>query len=361
MAVHIGECFKKAPTFYSRACDSHFVYPSPAKSPEKFVIALAEYSQKIGSNVILPLNSAETLALAEYRTLLPESLRLPFGDYSTMLRLHTKHEVIKLAESLDIAVPKTEVCCRISDVDPLAEKVGFPIVMKPTQSTSSRGVSYHSNLKSLRKAFAGLQQLGMISEKRPVLIQEKISGPGCGTSVLMNRGRPVAAASHLRLHEYPLHGGPSTYRVSISNQEMEGIAFRLLEAVGWHGLAMVEFKLDSKTQKPILMEVNPRVWGSIFQSIAAGINFPVLAVRLALGEDITGFEKGRVGVRTMCLLNEMRVMISSIFHLRWTIIEDLLQAPFFPIKFDIFSIKDPLPFFRFLGTGMGLFSSREEK
>src|SRR4030042_651847 len=92
------------------------------------------------------------------------------------------------------------------------------------------------------------------------------------------------------------------------------------------------------------MEVNPRVWGSIFQSIAAGINFPVFAVRLALGEEITGFEKGRVGVRTMCLLNEMRVMISSIFCLGRTIIKDLLQVPFSPIKFDIFSIKYPLPF-----------------
>lgn len=42
--------------------------------------------------------------------------------------------------------------------------------------------------------------------------------------------------------------------------------------LGWHRLAMVELKLDSNTQLPISMEVNPRVWGSIFQSIAGCCN-----------------------------------------------------------------------------------------
>jgi protein-tyrosine-phosphatase len=49
-------------------------------------------------------------------------------------------------------------------------------------------------------------------------------------------------------------------------------------------VAMVEFKIDSKGQH-WLMEINPRLWGSLALSIDAGVDFPLGLLRVAEGEE----------------------------------------------------------------------------
>jgi hypothetical protein len=47
---------------------------------------------------------------------------------------------------------------------------------------------------------------------------------------------------------------------------------RLLEALSWTGLAMVEFRVGE--DGPSLMEVNGRIWGSLPLAVRAGMDFP---------------------------------------------------------------------------------------
>ena len=58
---------------------------------------------------------------------------------------------------------------------------------------------------------------------------------------------------------------------------------RLLTALNWHGVAMVEFKIDA-TGQHWLMEINPRLWGSLALSIDAGVDFPLGLLQVARGE-----------------------------------------------------------------------------
>ena len=55
---------------------------------------------------------------------------------------------------------------------------------------------------------------------------------------------------------------------------------RLLAALRWTGLAMVEFKVGPRG--PILMEVNGRVWGSLPLAVMSGVDFPRLLAELYL-------------------------------------------------------------------------------
>jgi protein-tyrosine-phosphatase len=57
----------------------------------------------------------------------------------------------------------------------------------------------------------------------------------------------------------------------------------LLRALNWHGVAMVEFKMDAMDQH-WLMEINPRLWGSLALSIDAGVDFPRGLWQIARGE-----------------------------------------------------------------------------
>ena len=47
---------------------------------------------------------------------------------------------------------------------------------------------------------------------------------------------------------------------------------------------MIECKRDPDTGRHVIMEINGRFWGSVQLAIDAGIDFPLLLVRCALGE-----------------------------------------------------------------------------
>jgi len=185
----------------------------------------------------------------------------------------------------------------VYEIRNIAGKVAYPVVIKPRDSTSSRGVQYaHSEEELIR-----IYRRFIKSYDNSALIQEYIPGDGYGVSVLFNQGELRALFTHRRLREYPITGGPSTLRESVRHPEMERIAVKLLEYMEWHGVAMVEFKLDKRTNRPVLIEVNPRFWGSINQAIASGVNFPYLLYKMATEGDIEPVLKYKLGVKTRLL------------------------------------------------------------
>lgn len=66
---------------------------------------------------------------------------------------------------------------------------------------------------------------------------------------------------HKRMREYPITGGSSTAAESMYDPELRDLGLTLLKALDWHGVAMVEFKKDSRDGKYKLMEINPKFWG----------------------------------------------------------------------------------------------------
>jgi len=73
-------------------------------------------------------------------------------------------------------------------------------------------------------------------------------------------------------------------RQAVSNPILEEMAFSILDALRWHGLAMVEFKYDEKSKNGWFIEINPRMWGSISLAISSGVEFPYLTYLCALGQ-----------------------------------------------------------------------------
>jgi protein-tyrosine-phosphatase len=104
------------------------------------------------------------------------------------------------------------------------------------------------------------------------------------------------AFQHLRLHEPP-HGGGSSYRRGVPiSPELIDAALRLVGALDYTGVAMVEFKRDHATGRWVLLEVNARFWGSLPLAIASGADFPLALFQL-LVEGATEFAQSyRVGL-----------------------------------------------------------------
>src|SRR5690606_34522562 len=81
----------------------------------------------------------------------------------------------------------------------------------------------------------------------PLMLQERISGPGIGYFACYDHGRLVASFAHRRLREKPPSGGVSVLRESVAvDQQALMYGSKLLERLAWHGVAMVEFKQDTR-------------------------------------------------------------------------------------------------------------------
>lgn len=195
-----------------------------------------------------------------------------------------KEKTWQLAHELGIPAPASFL---ISSPSEIGHAQQFPVVLKPTHSKVMIGGELRTLSAAVVRSEAERQeQLRHWLPLTPVQQQQYVAGSGVGVEFLFDRGAKIWHFAHERVHEYPLTGGASSYRRSIHPPAaMLYNAEALLTALHWHGVAMVEFKMDAHGQY-WLMEINPRLWGSLALSIDAGVDFPLGLLKMARGDDL---------------------------------------------------------------------------
>ncbi|WP_290787165.1 ATP-grasp domain-containing protein, partial [Halomonas sp.] len=181
-------------------------------------------------------------------------------------------------------------------------------VARARRGNSSKGVRFSRGGDALAKTLDGMIEDFELDPASPPIVQERVAGDGWGVSCLYWHGQRIASFTHRRLQEKVATGGTSTLRVSDAHAGMEADAHRLLDALEWHGLAMLEFKHDPATGRHVFIEVNPRLWGSIDLSLSAGVNFPwLLYLAHTRGPAVAQahFQPARQGVVARWLLGDM--------------------------------------------------------
>lgn len=186
------------------------------------------------------------------------------GSYEIFTKLNNKKKLMEIASEIDINIPLTFQSF---------EEITPPCVIKPTNLSSSEGVMYintHEDLDNIKKEVDSLNS---------IIAQEYIEGTGVGYSAYSENGDILQGYGHKRLAEYPVSGGSSVYRKTYNDSRMNIIARKILDELPWTGFAMFEFKLTPDNEL-YLIEVNPRIWGSINQGLQNGVNYfkPILGL-----------------------------------------------------------------------------------
>ncbi|HEX3092203.1 MAG TPA: ATP-grasp domain-containing protein [Candidatus Angelobacter sp.] len=221
-----------------------------------------------------------------------------------------KEQTWKLARDLGVPVPASILFSSTAKIG-LAEQ--FPVVLKPARSK----VMLAGELRTLAVAVVKNEAERQEHLRRwlpftPVQQQQYVSGRGVGVEMLFNQGKKIWHFAHERVHEYPLSGGASSYRRSIvPPAKMLLDAERLLTALKWHGVAMVEFKMDAKGQY-WLMEINPRLWGSLALSIDAGVDFPAGLLQIARGQPLAAQPQYKIHYYTRDLRTDVDWLKSNL-------------------------------------------------
>jgi predicted ATP-grasp superfamily ATP-dependent carboligase len=266
-------------SFYSRYCARKVLLPR-ASNADAYIAGFMHELETHSYDVIVPMEDDTIRVLLQHRDQIEQLARLPLPATSSMAKASDKAATLALAKKLDIPHPWTRQPKSEEELRELLPTVPLPAVVKPVNSSGSRGLQYAATPQELLTSFRTV-----LEAYGPPLVQERIpEGPGVGAAVLFGPGQqPLAGFTYKRLREYPVHGGPSTLRESTHEPELLDTAVRLLKALDWYGVAMVEFKLDPRDNVPKLMEINPRFWGSLELANASGVNFPWLLYQTAMG------------------------------------------------------------------------------
>jgi predicted ATP-grasp superfamily ATP-dependent carboligase len=343
----------------SRYCREAARTPSPLTDGERYVETIAALLKRWSIEVLIPV-SEQALRLLLPAGFESTGVRVPFPSAAAFTAISDKGELLRRCGSFDLAVPRQRAVQAPDDVADAEASLTFPLVVKPTRSVVNAkngaiktGVTYAADVMALRRCLAALPPAVF-----PVLLQERILGPGTGLFVLLWDGELVAAFAHRRLREKPPAGGVSVYSESAPvDPKLLERGVGLLRDVGWRGVAMLELKTDGRTGRPYVMEVNGRLWGSLQLAIDAGVDFPELLVACALGER-RARPVYRVGVRNRWWWGDVDHLLARLRRSRvelalppeapsrWQVVREFVRLWRPRERNEVLRLHDPWPFAR---------------
>lgn len=281
----------------SRHASACWCHPDPLADSQAFVQWLQNHVRTHVYGLVIPLTERTVVPLSQQRDGFAPGL-ISVADADALAQVIDKQRTVALAAALDIPVPLAEPVHDADQAVRAARLLGYPVVVKPARSVGSQGgqrvqlsVSYAFDDRELVAQVESALRYG------PVMLQEYFAGDGVGIELIADRGEVKYTFQHRRLHEVPLTGGGSSLRISESpHPDLVDAAGKLMRALRWHGVAMVEFKRNPASGAFRLMEINGRFWGSLPLAVAAGADFPAMLHALMTTGEVGTWPAARPGI-----------------------------------------------------------------
>ena len=269
----------------SKYCDHYLRCPDYRTDKAEFELFLEKTCRDLTPDVLIPLEDVVLEICVERPDIWEPYTKALLPNADVLDVAYDKWKTLQAANRAGVAAPASACPQNDTELLDLAANWVGDAVIKPRKSSGSRGLRFVDDPRDLITAYREVAK----SFPYPV-IQQRLDaqGAGLGVFVLLDKQQNVLAVfGHQRIREYPIGGGPSTMRKSYRNQALIDRSVNLLKQIGFSGVAMVEYKIDTVSGEPMLMEINPRFWGSLHLAVASGVDFPVLYCKAALGRPFT--------------------------------------------------------------------------
>jgi protein-tyrosine-phosphatase/predicted ATP-grasp superfamily ATP-dependent carboligase len=268
---------------YSRAVDETHTYPDPLSDEPGFISWLVAHTRATPYDLVIPVTERSLVPASRQRDAFAH-VQLAMPSRRSLDLVLDKEQTVALARQVEVPVPGGVAVASLDELAGCLPGLKYPVVIKPARSLGSNEHGL-SQLK-VSYAFDEIEVLAGCEHALrfgPVLLQEYFRGEGVGIELIARQGEVAYAFQHLRLHEVPLTGGGSSLRKSVPIEPvLLAASERLIAALEWNGVAMVEFKWNAADKSFTLMEINGRFWGSLPLASAAGADFPAMLLELEL-------------------------------------------------------------------------------
>ncbi len=275
---------------FSRYARHSLSWPGPGHDQALAELLGLGRSYRLEGWVLFPGGDAEVRFVAQNHAALATMFRLTIPPWETVQWACDKRLTYQRAASLGIAIPRPYAA---QSLDQLADQeLRFPLVLKPAARGSDNAFTRAKAWRvEDRPALLSLYpRAAALVGEQAVVVQELIPGTGAvqfSYAAVWDQGRPVASLVARRGRQYPIDFGyTSTYVETVEQPEVETAACRFLASLNYSGLVEIEFKFDARDGCHKILDVNPRCWTWIALGAAAGVDFPHMLWRVAMGESL---------------------------------------------------------------------------
>ena len=210
-------------------------------------------------------------------------------DCAAIDRAENRHAFERLLKELNIPQPEGSAVTRIEDGVAAANRIGYPVLVRPSFVLGGRAMQIVANEEQLRHY---LKTAVEIDEDRPVLVDKYISGKEVEVDAICD-GRDVFVPGIMELVERTgIHSGDSisVYPTFSISDKVRGTiltyAKKLGLGIGIVGLYNIQFIVDRNDQV-FIIEVNPRSSRTVpFLSKSTGYSLADIATECILGKSL---------------------------------------------------------------------------
>ena len=242
-----------------------------------------------GFDVLLPTHEQGFL-FARMASRLQGRIGLALPGFDAYRTAHSKAGFSRLLNRLDLPQPPTRI---VTSAPALREVVRYPVVVKTSVGTASRGICFFRHADDLKRALRDLESSDAFADE--VLVQELITGTtekaqsvfSCGRMIGFHAYRQVAAGV----------GGGEAMKQSVGRPQLRGYLEKIGQQLDWHGALSVDYILPIDDTTPLLIDCNPRLVEPL-NAYRAGTDLVGLLLRLSRGESPSALAASREGVRT---------------------------------------------------------------
>jgi predicted ATP-grasp superfamily ATP-dependent carboligase len=297
-----------APAFRSRATAGTALVPNPCDAAGPFVDAIAELCRTISPAAILPGGETGMFALSRYAERLPDGVVLAVPSIETVTRATDKAALPELAARAGLKTPPT---FSIDAAEAQRElPVELPAVVKPLRSQIVEGDGFVGfGVRRANTRADAVAALRALPEERG-LMQHYFTGDLCGVGGVFSGGALVTAVHQRAVRTWPAGCGEMSFAVATPRDpELERGVCRMLLDLGWTGLFQLQF-LDTAEGR-LLIDLNPRVYGSLALALGVGQNLPGVWADVVTGRAASTNGSYRTGVRFRNELLDTRALLAA--------------------------------------------------
>ncbi len=269
-----------------------------AKDPT-FIDALLSICRKKNIHVILPLVTKELIPLSkQLREFELAGAKIPISPTASLEIANNKSRLYEFLQWRGIAVPDFRVAETVEQFQKAVEELGYParsVCFKPSVSNGSRGFRIindqisESDILFNYKPYSTYTRMEdalriLSSAVFPeLLISEWLPGDEYSVDCVAERGSALIVVPRLRKK---MINGISVEGEFIKNEKIISYCSQIISELNLHGNIGIQVKANGSGEF-LILEINPRVQGTIIANLGAGVNLPVIAIKQELGLPIT--------------------------------------------------------------------------
>jgi predicted ATP-grasp superfamily ATP-dependent carboligase len=274
---------RPAPAHWSRSVDERFSLPHPLEDSETFVEGIKRIVSASSYEVVIPGSDASLDTLSRERNRIEAHASMGLPPHGAVVASLNKLTLADAAVDAGLAAPETAVCDTADEAVAAAQRMGFPVLLKPVSSLIEvAGVPMR--VGSVRvddpERLAGLAP----TYGSPCLIERAEQGSIVSYAGVLADGELLGTA----VSRYVRTWYPDAGNVCFSNTievdpALTERVMKLLESLHWQGIFELEL-IERPDGSYAALDLNPRLYGSVGLAIAAGANLPAIWCRSLLGE-----------------------------------------------------------------------------